>query len=244
MPVHRTLNVPSLLLADHSLSLFLLDCSLKGHFSRLEHQATSFYGRSSPHVLPSLTLHLPAGIHSAYYYDLIGNVSTSHLRQSHSQGIGGHNQFSVLELRPRYPLLGGWNYTFTLGWDSPLADYAGFDKDSGKYIVGIPLMTMIPGAVVDEAEIKIILPEGATLVLWYMYRSTHYTHLRIHSDVDYLTPFSPIQSGISTHITYLDTVGRPAVVMEYGRLTHKHAGIIYVSAFSGKALDNLADATS
>ena len=69
---------------------------------------------------------------------------------------------SVLELRPRYPMMGGWNYSFTLGWDAPLEDYAGYDKSTGKHIVGVPIMTVIPGAVVDEAEIKIVLPEGAT----------------------------------------------------------------------------------
>ena len=58
--------------------------------------------------------------------------------------------------------MGGWNYSFTLGWDSPLEDYAGYDKASGKYVVSVPIMTVIPGAVVDEAEVKIILPEGAT----------------------------------------------------------------------------------
>ena len=114
-------------------------------------------------MLPSLTLHLPAGIHSVYYYDQIGNVSTSNLRNIPSVPKGSlSNQYSVLELRPRYPVLGGWNYSFTLGWDSPLRDSAGFDKKNGKWIVGVPVMTLIPGAVVDEAEVKIILPEGAT----------------------------------------------------------------------------------
>lgn len=114
-------------------------------------------------MLPGLTLHLPAGIHSVYYYDTIGNVSTSHFRPTPSTRKGSSNtQYSILEMRPRYPVMGGWNYSFTLGWDSPLADYAGFDAKSGKYIVGVPLMTLIPDTVVDEAEIKIILPEGAT----------------------------------------------------------------------------------
>ncbi|KAI0736193.1 oligosaccharyl transferase alpha subunit [Fomitopsis betulina] len=179
---------------------------LKGHFSRLEHQSSSFFGRLPPHVLPSVSLHLPPNIRSPYYYDLIGNVSTSRLRVGHMP----HEQFSLLELRPRYPLLGGWNYSFTLGWDSPLRDYAGFDKSSGKYVIGVPLMTLIPGAVVDEAELQIILPEGAT-------------------DVDFFPPFPPIQSFVKTHITYLDTVGRPAVVLEYKDLTTKHAGTIYVT---------------
>jgi oligosaccharyltransferase complex subunit alpha (ribophorin I) len=57
--------------------------------------------------------------------------------------------------------MGGWNYSFTLGWDSPLADSAGCEKGDAKYVVQLPIMTIIPGAVVDDAEVKIILPEGA-----------------------------------------------------------------------------------
>lgn len=58
--------------------------------------------------------------------------------------------------------MGGWNYSFTLGWDSPLADSASYNKETGRYILQVPVMTEIPTAVVDKAEIKIILPEGAT----------------------------------------------------------------------------------
>ncbi|KAH9951690.1 oligosaccharyl transferase alpha subunit [Amylocystis lapponica] len=185
--------------------------ALKGHFSRLEYQSANFFGRPAPHIIPGLTLHLPAGIRSPYYYDLIGNVSTSHLRTtpSASRSLQG-SQFSVLELRPRYPLLGGWNYSFTLGWDSPLADSAGYDARTGKYLVGVPVMTPFPGAVVDDAELKVILPEGAT-------------------DVEFATPFPPLSSELSTHISYLDTVGRPTVTLRYKNLTGKHTGTVYVS---------------
>lgn len=59
-------------------------------------------------------------------------------------------------------MMGGWNYTFTLGWDAPLSDSANWDQATGKYIIEIPIMTPITGAVVNNAEVKIILPEGAT----------------------------------------------------------------------------------
>ncbi|KAG6814173.1 hypothetical protein H0H92_000849 [Tricholoma furcatifolium] len=184
---------------------------LKGHFSRLEHQSQNFHKRPAPHVLPALTLHLPPGISNTYFYDLNGNVSTSHLRVAPSAGKGSRsNRFSVLDLRPRYPILGGWNYTFTLGWDAPLSDSAVYDKSSGKYIVEVPVMTGIPGAVVNSAEVSIILPEGAT-------------------DVTYTTPFPAISNTVSTHVTYLDSIGRPKLTFEYANLTVMHAQSIYVS---------------
>ncbi|THV08565.1 Ribophorin I [Dendrothele bispora CBS 962.96] len=184
---------------------------LKGHFSRLEHQTQSFYKRAAAHVIPALSLHLPAGIHDVYYYDLVGNVSTSRLRAAPSVPKNSRsNQYSVMELRPRYPLLGGWNYTFTLGWDSPLADSASYDASTGKYIVQVPIMTDVPGSVVNECEVKIILPEGAT-------------------DVEHVLPFPAVSTEESTHITYLDTLGRPVITFKYKNLTTKHAKPIYVS---------------
>lgn len=137
--------------------------SLKGHFSRLEYQSQNYFGRVSAHILNGLTLHLPPGVTNGYFYDLNGNVSTSHLRRTPSVPKGSKAiQHSILEMRPRYPLLGGWNYSFTLGFDTPLQDSVSWDAVNQRHIVGVPVMTHIPGSVVDEAEIKVILPEGAT----------------------------------------------------------------------------------
>ncbi|KAI0322442.1 Ribophorin I [Amylostereum chailletii] len=183
---------------------------LKGHFSRLDHQGQAFYGRLAPHILPALSMHLPPGAHSTYFTDLNGNVSTSRFRPAPSVPKASKgNQYSYLELRPRFPLMGGWNYTFTLGWDSPLKDSAGYDAATGEYVVGIPVHTAIPGAVVDDATVKLILPEGATHVQVYL-------------------PFDPLSEEKSTHITYLDTTGRPAVTYKFKNLTDRHTGLIYV----------------
>ena len=65
-----------------------------------------------------------------------------------------------MELKPRYPILGGWNYSFTLGWDSPLRDWTSYGRD-GRYTVAVPIFTQFPDTVIEEAEVEIILPEGA-----------------------------------------------------------------------------------
>ena len=39
---------------------------LKGHFSRIDHQMSSFYTKDNSHVLNSLVMHLPAGAKDAY----------------------------------------------------------------------------------------------------------------------------------------------------------------------------------
>ncbi|EAU84778.1 oligosaccharyltransferase alpha subunit [Coprinopsis cinerea okayama7 len=184
---------------------------LKGHFSRFEHQKQSYQKKPAPHMLPALQLSLPAGIRDAYYYDQIGNVSTSKLRVAPLAPKGSQRvQHSVLELRPRYPLLGGWNYSFTLGWDAPLESSVSYDKKTGVYTLEVPILTPVPGSVVNHEELKIILPEGAT-------------------DVQFATPFPPESVSTGTHVTYLDTVGRPSITLEYRDLTVKHAREIYVT---------------
>jgi len=100
--------------------------------------------------------------------------------------------------------------TFTLGWDAPLGDSVSYDASTGKYIAKVPIMTVIPGAVVDAAEVKVVLPEGAI-------------------DVDFSPSLPPKSMSRSTLITYLDTVGRPTLTLEYEMLTARHDGFIYVS---------------
>ena len=114
-------------------------------------------------------------------------------------------------MRPRYPILGGWKYSFTLGWDAPLGDSASYDAKTGTYIAEVPIMLGLPAAVVDEVTVKIVLPEGAT-------------------DVEYVLPFPAISQSSDTHITYLDTTGRPELIFKYKDLTEKHAQAIYVCA--------------
>ncbi|QRV72921.1 oligosaccharyltransferase complex subunit [Ceratobasidium sp. AG-Ba] len=186
---------------------------LKGHFSRLEHQSQLFFKRKAAHVMRDLVLQLPAGSRDPYFIDLVGNVSTSHFRpiQLSSALIApAKSRSSILELRPRYPLLGGWNYTFTLGYDSPLEDVAKYDSSTGKYVVAIPYLTNVPGAAFDETSMKIILPEGAT-------------------DVTIHPPFAPDVIEQSRHITYLDTTGRPSFILKKNGVSEKHAGTVYVT---------------
>jgi oligosaccharyltransferase complex subunit alpha (ribophorin I) len=66
-----------------------------------------------------------------------------------------------LELRPRYPLLGGWNYTFTIGYDLPLGEVLREDKQMGKKVLAVDFLTGFKDAVVDDVELKVVLPEGA-----------------------------------------------------------------------------------
>ncbi|KAI0036721.1 oligosaccharyl transferase alpha subunit [Vararia minispora EC-137] len=183
---------------------------LKGHFSRVKHQMQMYMGQLRSHVLPAVSLNLPPGARDAYFVDLNGNVSTSRFRPVPSVPKSqSARQSSYLELRPRFPLMGGWNYSHTVGWDQPLADVAAYDPTNGTYIVAVPLLTPIATSVVNDLTFKVIMPEGAT-------------------DVEVFAPYKPLSVEHSTHISYLDTVGRPAVTLEYKYLTDSHTDSVYV----------------
>jgi len=55
---------------------------------------------------------LPELATDVYYRDEIGNISTSNLRQEDDGGVG-------LELRPRFPLFGGWKTHYVIGYNLP-----------------------------------------------------------------------------------------------------------------------------
>jgi oligosaccharyltransferase complex subunit alpha (ribophorin I) len=132
----------------------------------LAHQQSRFHASTPSQIFTDLTLRLPPTAHSVYYYDVIGNVSTSRFRPGSTPAtVSSRVRTSprtvdgLLELKPRYPVLGGWNYSFTVGWDMPLGDALKVERE--KRVLGVPFLTGVRDMVVDDAELRIVLPEGA-----------------------------------------------------------------------------------
>ncbi|CBQ69632.1 related to Dolichyl-diphosphooligosaccharide--protein glycosyltransferase 67 kDa subunit precursor [Sporisorium reilianum SRZ2] len=194
--------------------------ALKGHFSRIEHQMASFYNRGSGSALSSLAFSLPAGVRDPWFIDQIGNVSTSRFRAAPadpalvtaSVGLPAAGaKMSLLELQPRFPLLGGWNYSFSIGYTLPLSA-GGWTKrllGSDDYVTAIPLFTPLKDVALDEVATTIVLPEGAARV-----------QLELPFDMH------AVEHGITK--TYLDTVGRPAVRVVRRTCSPQHAQLVYV----------------
>lgn len=163
----------------------------KGVFSRLEYQAR-------PHIngaasFKHLVARLPPRVHSVYYRDEIGNVSSSHLRTD--------SQKSELEIEPRYPLFGGWKATFIIGYVLPLHDFLFESPEGQRYLnfsFGCPLLE----TVVDKLIIKVVLPEGSKNPLP-------------------VVPF-PVEQHLETSYSYLDVIGRPTVVIEKENVVPEH----------------------
>lgn len=171
-------------LCSHCWAYYPLACiivnRLKGHFSRLSHQALSFQRRGAafvtPHTASSISFNLPSNVYSPYFIDEVGNVSTSRFRPSprtpHTSkltpkaNINNNNNLakSHLQLTPRYPLLGGWNYSFSMGYKQPLNDVLRLDTKNGEYKLAIPFLTDLKNAAFDDVVVRFVLPEGAQWV--------------------------------------------------------------------------------
>lgn len=144
-----------------------------GSFSRVVHQATlnARAPGATAHILTGLTLELPRGVVDPYYIDTIGNVSTSKFRPSMSSPVSpGDTQSklkrkeaksSKLELVPRYPIAGGWNYSFIIGYNLEAGRLLKQSSD-GQYLLKVPFFTNVHDVPIDLATLRVRLPEGAT----------------------------------------------------------------------------------
>ncbi|PON50177.1 Ribophorin I [Parasponia andersonii] len=163
----------------------------KGVFSRVEYQSRpAFSGVSS---FRKILARLPPRVHSVYYRDDIGNISSSHLRTDY--------QKSELEIEPRYPLFGGWKATFVIGYGLPLQDFL-FESSDGRRYLNFSFGCPLADTVVDKLTIKVVLPEGS-------------------KEPYVVTPF-PVEQHLETKYSYLDVVGRTVVVLEKKNVVPEH----------------------
>ncbi len=87
-----------------------------------------------------------------YYRDDIGNISTSALRVL--------DDAVELDLRPRFPLFGGWKTHYLVGYNVPSYEYLYFKGD--RFALSMRLLDHIfDDMLVEDMTVKIILPEGA-----------------------------------------------------------------------------------
>lgn len=181
---------------------------LKGQFSRYDFQRNP-YGAAT--VIPMMRQHLPLYAADPYYRDESGNITTSYF----SERADG----PLLELLPRFPLFGGWKFGYYIGYNLPTYHYlfTSYD-DSSLHILNITFGSAFDFAAIDEIVVKIILPEGA---------KSPEAHV----------PFGIDSQSAEKHYTYLDTAGRPVIVLEKKNVVSDHNRFFQVTyRFSSMAL--------
>jgi len=164
--------------------------ALKGSFSRYEFQREN----SGVAAIKSFKTFLPASANGVYYRDEIGNISTSAMRVL--------DDAVELDLRPRFPLFGGWKTHYVMGYNVPSYEYLYNSGDD--FVLQMRLLDHIfDDMLVEDFTLKIILPEGCTVG-------------------KFDSPYPIERLPDTLHYTYLDIGGRPVVtVRNVGDLTEK-----------------------
>lgn len=189
---------------------------LKGSFSRYDYQKDA---RSSQPSVKSYKTILPASATEVYYrYILIRYMSleiglvTSHdFISCFCRDTNGNISTSAmrilkdsveLDLRPRFPLFGGWKTHYTLGYNVPSFEYLFNNGD--QYVLKMRVIDHVfDDMAIEKATIKIILPEGST-------------------NIKLIPPYSVSRLPDQVHYTYLDTVGRPVIIFSKQNLVENH----------------------
>jgi len=182
--------------------------NLKGQFSRFDYQRNR---NQAPAHIPVMVEFLPLDANDVYYRDEIGNVTSSFFFQD--------GETSKLELVPRFPLFGGWKTGFYIGYNLPLSGYLFTDSsDSSKFVLNITFACDFEDAYIEDLTVRIIMPEGAR-------------------NWEFETPFAIDGQSNDLHFTYLDTTGRPVLVLNKKNVVprnhNRHFQVAYVfSRFS------------
>mmetsp|Transcript_29006 Transcript_29006/g.78111 ORF Transcript_29006/g.78111 Transcript_29006/m.78111 type:complete len:619 (+) Transcript_29006:95-1951(+) len=176
----------------------------KGSFSRLKHTYASMAGGSKGNSFRELKARLPSSAHSIYYVDQIGNVSTSDVRKASGD--------TMLTLNTRYPLQGGWKVDFKIGYGVPLEGFLSKKSSDGKRRLTMDFNSPVDGLYVEDMTVKVVLPEGASSITSHVPKGT----------------LMPLEESRDVKFSYLDTIGRPVVVLHTRHLVPDHATKFHV----------------
>jgi oligosaccharyltransferase complex subunit alpha (ribophorin I) len=130
--------------------------NLSKPFNRVQWAQSSHYNAPST-AIKEMRFPLKVGSLTPYFTDVIGNVSTSRFRSNKRE--------ANLELKPRYPVFGGWNYPFRVGWDADLKNFVRKLNKGDGYILNVPFLEgpkQAEGVEYEHVQVRVILPEGAT----------------------------------------------------------------------------------
>lgn len=167
---------------------------LKGGFSRYDYQREPTNGISA---VKNWRMKLPNGARDVYYRDEIGNISTSNLRT-----LSGNRL--VVDLKPRFPLFGGWKTHYLVGYRSDLSHNLFSASGADAHMLRVSFVDhLFDNMVIDKATVTVLLPEGS-------------------SDVKVRLPYSANREKDSVSYTYLDVLGRPQLTFHKNNLVEDH----------------------
>nr|CAG4638394.1 EOG090X04O4 [Cyclestheria hislopi] len=175
---------------EETIDVYHSGARLKGSFSRFEYQRE----QSGVSSVKSFKTLLPPSAADVYYRDEIGNISTSNLKEG--------EESVELEIRPRFPLFGGWKTHYVIGYNVP--SYEFLYNSGDQFVLQMKLVDHVfDDMIIENALVRIVLPEGA-------------------QDIEIETPYTVQRLSDSVHYTYLDTMGRPVIQLSAKNLVENH----------------------
>ncbi|OUM66538.1 hypothetical protein PIROE2DRAFT_53548 [Piromyces sp. E2] len=174
---------------------------LKNNFNRIAFQKSQFY-TETPSSVKDMIFVLPPRAHDIFFVDTIGNVSTSAYHKDDTR--------TLLQVLPRYPLFGGWKYTWSQGYNNPLDGNVKYNPKTKKYIFQAPILLSLKHIPIDHFKLTVILPEGAR-------------------NVELNLPYSFDSEERKMTYSYLDTTGRPTIVLEKDNVCDDHFQYFQIS---------------
>lgn len=97
------------ILVDEYYELFNEAAGIKGEFGRVDYQ--HWDPQRSQYAIKSLETQLPHYIRGLYYWDFIGNISTSNAFREEND--------VRFRIEPRFPVFGQWKIDWSQGYNMP-----------------------------------------------------------------------------------------------------------------------------
>lgn len=164
---------------------------LKGGFSRFDYDHKNQKSAS----YDVITANFPRHASEIYYRDIIGKILTSSTTPKKKK--------TMFQMKPRFPLFGGWKTQWYMGYHVPTEDVVTVDGTS--FTLSMEFSSAIDKAAIDDLTTKVILPEGAT-------------------NIRAVFPFEVEHESMVKRHTYLDSkfIGRPVLVVKKSNLVPYH----------------------
>lgn len=172
---------------DEYFNFFNLAAGIDGQFSRIDYM---------PHINPNqgmnavadLSIDFPDYIHGLYYYDYIGNISSSSARRNDGK--------VEMVYQLRFPVFGQWKIDWNMGYMMPTQYHLYRSTINDQYYtLEVDLMHGYDASLTEDFHVRVILPEGA-------------------SDIKIIMPSGCVQEeniSMSKFYGTLDFFGRPTV---------------------------------
>eukprot|EP01090_Pellita_catalonica_P019877 TRINITY_DN688_c1_g1_i1.p1 TRINITY_DN688_c1_g1~~TRINITY_DN688_c1_g1_i1.p1 ORF type:complete len:613 (+),score=123.15 TRINITY_DN688_c1_g1_i1:71-1909(+) len=172
---------------------------LTGPFSRGEYSRKR---QDNPTAFRGFRQVLPLKVFNVWFRDEIGNITSSAIQLPEEEDAG----FFTVQLAPRFPLFGGWKTEFNFGYSLFSEDYLRSSlADPNFFFFNSTLFNYFDTDIaVDELEIRVILPSGAS-------------NGAVVTDDDVSVTYDVAKS-------YLDFVGREVVVISKKNFLREHSG--------------------